>query len=327
MRNTILPLVFALGLLRQAPAESPLRLIQTIEMPSVDGRIDHLAFDTAHDRLLVAALGHNTVEVIDLKAGKDIRSLRGFDEPQGILVLPDSGAVVVANGGTGAVQFLDGADFHVVRTIPLSNDADNIRYEPTTKHLYAGYGNGALSVIDAQTAVRLSDVRLGGHPESFQLEQTGPRIFVNVPGAGHIAVIDRRTMTMLKTWRVMGASANYPMALDETAHRLYVGCRSPAKLLVFDTVSGAIVGSTDMVGDTDDLFFDSALRRVYVGGGEGYLDVIQQLPADRLQRVAHLRTADGARTFLFVPEQHRLYLAVPHRGSQKAGIRVYAVGS
>jgi len=325
VRSIVLPLVLALGLLKQAPVEAPLRLIETIDLPSVDGRIDHLAIDSAHERLMVAALGNNTVEVIDLKAGKEIRSVRGFNEPQGILVLPDSNTVVVANGGTGAVQFLDAADFHVIRTVPLSNDADNVRYDPFTKQLYAGYGNGALSLINSATGQRLGDVRLGGHPESFQLEQNSARIFVNVPDAGHIAVIDRRAMTRLSTWRVAGASANYPMALDEAGHRLYVGCRSPAKLLVFDTSSGKIVASTEIVGDTDDLFYDSGRKRVYVSGGEGYLDVIQQSPADRLTRMAHVRTADGARTSLFVPDEHRLYVAVPHRGAQKAAIRIYEV--
>jgi len=132
-------------------------------------------------------------------------------------------------------------------------------------------------------------------------------------------------MTTLLTWRVAGASANYPLALDEAGHRLYVGCRSPARLLVFDTTSGRILASTGMVGDTDDLFYDSSLKRVYVSGGEGYLDVIQQSPADRLTRIAHVRTADGARTSLFVPDEHRLYLAVPHRGAQKAAIHIYEV--
>ena len=113
------------------------------------------------------------------------------------------------------------------------------------------------------------------------------------------------------------------MALDEANHRLFVGCRRPAKVLVYDTASGKEVMSFDIVGDTDDLFYDAARKRLYVSGGEGYVDVFQNQDANRFARIARVATAAGARTSLFVADQNRLYLAVPHRGSQKAEIRVY----
>ena len=129
-------------------------------------------------------------------------------------------------------------------------------------------------------------------------------------------------MKVLATWPVSGAKANYPMALDEANHRLFVGCRRPAKVLVYDTSSGKETGAFDIVGDTDDLFYDAVRKRLYVTGGEGFLDVFQD-EAGRFNRLAHIATAAGARTSLFVPDLSRLYLAVPHRGNQKAEIRVY----
>jgi DNA-binding beta-propeller fold protein YncE len=323
MRLSIYATMLALGSFQQAPAEAPLRLIRTIELPRVEGRIDHLAADSAHERLFVAALGNNTVEVIDLRAGKVSRSLPGFHEPQGIVLAPEANAIAVANGGSGALQLLDIADQHVVKTVPLGGDADNVRYEAATKRLYVGYGNGALGAVDALNGARLGDARLAAHPESFQLEANGPRIFVNVPTAGHIAVVDRTSMKVVSTWPVAGASANFPMALDEADHRLFVGCRSPAKVLVFDTSSGRVVGSFDIVGDTDDLFYDAARKRLYVSGGDGFIDVIQPAGGDRFTRIGHLATAAGARTSLFVAQENRLYVAVPHRGAQRAEIRVY----
>ena len=122
---------------------------------------------------------------------------------------------------------------------------------------------------------------------------------------------------------VVTAKANFPMALDEANHHVFIGCRRPAKVLVYDTATGKESGSFDIVGDTDDLFFDAARKRLYVSGGEGFVDVLQEQEAGRFARVAHLATAAGARTSLFVPEQSRLYLAVPHRGTQKAEIRIY----
>jgi hypothetical protein len=169
----------------------------------------------------------------------------------------------------------------------------------------------------------LGEAKLPGHPESCQFERSGSRVFVNVPTADQIAVVDRRAMKVVDTWTVVGAKSNFPMALDEANHRLFVGCRRPAKMLVYDTASSKQIASFDIDGDTDDLFYDAARKRLYVSGGEGYVDVFQEQDANRLQRVARVATAAGARTSLFVPEQNRLYLAVPHRGSQKAEIRVY----
>ena len=116
------------------------------------------------------------------------------------------------------------------------------------------------------------------------------------------------------------------MALDEGNHRLFIGCRRPAKGLVYDTMTGKVTTSFSIVGDTDDLFYDAARKRVYVSGGEGYLDAFQDQGSGSFTRVARVQTAAGARTSLFVPERSQLYLAVPHRGSQKAEVRVYDVG-
>jgi DNA-binding beta-propeller fold protein YncE len=303
---------------------APLVFVQAIELPGVEGRIDHLAIDRDGGRLFVAALGNNSVEVLDLRGNTHVRSIKGFREPQGLVVLPTSKTVVVANGQSGDVQFLSGADFAVTGTVKLSDDADNVRFDPKSNRVIVGYGSGALGAIGAGGGMQLGEIRLAGHPESFQLETNGPRIFVNVPNAGHIAVVNRDAMKVVATWPVTEARANFPMALDEAGHRLFVGCRQPAKVLIVDTSSGKVTGSLDIVGDTDDLFYDGSRKRLYVSGGDGFLDVFQERD-NRLSRVLHLPTAAGARTSLFVPELSRLYLAVPHRGSQRAEIRTYEV--
>ena len=323
MRFSITFGTFVLVLTMFIGGQEPLVLVRTIQLPQVEGRIDHLALDRDQQRLFVAALGNNSLEVLDLKSGTHIRSVKGLHEPQGIAIAAASKRVIVANGQGGEVQFRDAADFHVTNTASLSDDADNVRYDATAERVYVGYGGGALAVLSSSNGRRVGDIPLAGHPESFQVEALGPRIFVNVPTAKQIAVVDRNTMKVSSTWPVSGAESNFPMALDERGHRLFIGCRRPAKVLVYDTSSGKSVGSTDIVGDTDDLFYDAARRRLYVSGGEGFVDVLQQRDPDHLDRIAHIATAAGARTSLFVPDQSRLYLAVPHRGNQKAEVRVY----
>jgi len=323
MKHLFLIAAVAIAALQSRSAQEPLILVRSIDLPRVEGRIDHLAFDAAGQRLFVAALGNNTVEVIDLKSNSHIKSVPGFREPQGIAVLPDPKLVAVANGQGEGMQFIDAGDYHPARLVRLGEDSDNVRYDPATGRLFVGFGAGALASISPADGKVLGEAKLSGHPESFQLERSGPRVFVNVPTADQIAVVDRAVMKVIATWPVVGAKSNFPMALDEANHRLFVGCRRPARVLMYDATTGKESGSFEIVGDTDDLFYDAARKRLYVSGGEGYLDVFQEEGAYRFARIAHIATAAGARTSLWVPEQARLYLAVPHRGSQKAEIRIY----
>jgi DNA-binding beta-propeller fold protein YncE len=325
MRVGISALILGAAAIRVGASPEPLTLARAIALPHVEGRIDHLAFDPARQRLYVAALGNNTVEVLDVQAGTHLRSLPGFREPQGIAVATDAGVVAVANGQGEGVQLLSANDYRPVALVRLGDDADNVRYDAAARRLYVGYGAGALAAIDPASGKLLVQAKLAEHPESFQLERDGSHVFVNVPNSGQIAVVDRTTMNVTTTWPLTRARANYPMALDEANRRLFVGCRRPAQGVVLDTASGKAQASFEIVGDTDDLFYDAARKRIYVSGGDGFVDVVQDQGGNRFARIAHVATATGARTSLFVADQDRLYLAVPHRGSQRAEIRVYDV--
>jgi hypothetical protein len=260
--------------------------------------------------------------VVDLHAGQRVQTIRGLHEPQGILSAQNR--IYVANGEDGKLAIFQGSSLSLLHTIDFSGDADNIRYDAEAMRAYIGYGSGALGIVDlAAVARKAGDIPLDGHPESFQLEKSGTRIFVNVPTAGHIAVVDRRARTVTLKWPLPGHQQNFPMALDEDEHRLFVGCRKPAHVAVLDTLTGKIVAQVDCVGDTDDLFYDAALRRLYVSGGEGFLSVFQERDPDHYMQLAKFPTAAGARTSLFVPNLGRFYLAVPHRGAQAAEVRVY----
>ncbi|HWX21861.1 MAG TPA: hypothetical protein VN578_18325 [Candidatus Binatia bacterium] len=303
---------------------SPLTLEKTIPLEKVEGRIDHLAADIPGQRLFVAALGNNTVEVLDLKAGKTIQSLPGFAEPQGIVCVPELDRVFVANGQDGTCRILDGKSFKTISSVPCGEDADNVRYDETARRIYVGY-TSALAVLDPKTGEKLADIKLAGHPESFRLETTGPRIFVNVPKAGHIAVVDREKRSVTETWPLKEAKSNFPLILDEPNHQLFAGCRNPAKVLVYDlsTPGGRLVASVAISRDTDDLFYDAANTLLYISCGQGLIDVIKQIGADTYEILKPITTPAGARTSLFVPELKIFCLAVPRRGSQLAEVRVY----
>lgn len=299
-------------------------LVATIEMPGVKGRIDHFAADVAGHRVFVAALGNDTVEVLDTQKNVRVKSLPGFGEPQGLAYLPQAKRLIVANGQANRVDILDAASFAPVKRIESLDDADNVRYHAASGSAWIGFGKGALGILNAETLEAMGKVPLAGHPESFQLESRGNRVFANVPTAQQVAVVDRIKREVLATWPVP-ARSNFPMALHEEGKRLFVGARSPAVMLVYDTQSGKVVARLPIGGDTDDLFFDAARKHVYVICGEGRVDVFRQESADRYVHESSVKTAPRARTGLFVPEEGRLYVAAPAAGSSVARVLVFHI--
>lgn len=308
----------------QSGTSEPLKLETTIPIADVQGRIDHLSVDLKNQRLFVAALGNNTVEVLDIKGAKRLHTISGLHEPQGVLYVPGENRLLVANAKDGTCRIYNASSFQLLQTINYGDDADNIRFDASAKQVYVGYGSGALGILDV-SGKRLGDIKLDAHPESFQLEKKGARIFVNLPDSRKIAVVDRNRKAVVGQWETGGALANFPMALDEANHRLFTVCRRPAVLLVLNTDSGAVIAKIPTVGDSDDVFYDPTRKRIYASGGEGAIAVLQQQDPDHYQEIARIPTVKGARTSLFVPELGRLFLAVRKQGSEDAVIRVYAV--
>lgn len=319
----LLAAISSAPLCAQSGTAQLLKLETTIPMPDVQGRIDHLSIDVKGRRLFVAALGNNTLEVIDLKDNKQVHTINGLAEPQGIAYVLASNRVFVANGKDGSVRAYDASSWKPLSSISYGDDADNLRYDADSGHIWVGYGSGALGEFDQQGA-KIADIKLSAHPESFQLEKNGSRIFVNVPRSRKIAIVDRKTKGELGSWGTGGPLANYPMALDEQDHRLFVVTRLPARLIVLDTDHGNRIASLPVVGDCDDVFFDQKRHRVYAIGGNGEISVFSQRDADHYDEFGRIKTLSGARTGFFSPELDRLYLAVRRQGSQSAEIRVYA---
>jgi len=315
-------ILFALAAVAWGQATQPLRLEKTIELPEVQGRIDHLSVDVNGQRLFVSALGNNTVEVIDLRAGKRLKTISGLQEPQGVLYVPAADRLYVADAKDGSVRIFDGSSYTALKTLDYGDDADNLRYDAGRKRIYVGYGGGALGEIDDE-GNKAGEIKLDAHPESFQLEKDSTRIYVNLPKSRKIAVLDREKRAVVATWPIGMALANYPMAFDQADHRLFVISRFPARLLVFDTNTGKTIQRLSAVGDCDDVFYDQALKRIYAIGGEGGISVFEQLDPDHYKESSRISTVKGARTGFFSPELDRLFLAVRRQGPQAAAIRVF----
>ncbi len=322
-------LLLGASLIWAAPAVAqtagpPLVLETKIPLGDVSGRIDHLGVDVKRQRLFVAELGNDSLGVVELASGK-VRTIAGFSEPQGVAYVASADSVYVANGGDGSVRALRGDDLAPIGRIKLGDDADNVRVDASRNHVLVGYGNGAIAVIDPQSRTKVADIRLKGHPESFRLDPAGARIFINVPDARAIEVVDLAAGTS-RSLPTPGAGSNFPMAIDADVHRVLVVFRSPPVLMALSTEDGRVVAKTATCGDADDVFADAKRHRVYVSCGEGVVDVFAA-DAAGYRRIARVPTVSGARTSLFVPELDRLFVAVRARSNEPAAIWVFRPAS
>jgi DNA-binding beta-propeller fold protein YncE len=303
-----------------------------ISLAGVKGRIDHFSVDVKGQRLFVAAVENHTLEVVDLKSGQRVHTITDLAEPQGVFYDASTNRLFVACGLDGVTKIFHGTTFQVLATVKFPEDADNIRYDERSKGVIVGYagakqlrkreeGTGGLGFIDSN-GKKVGDIVIDAHPEAFQLERVGSRLFVNVPDKKEIEVIDAVKRSVMARWPV-SAENNFPMALDESHHRLFVGCWKPPQLLVFDTETSKEVASGEIAGSTDDLFYDSQRGRVYVLTSKGFLEVFQQKDPDHYSRIARYSTPPRSQTGLFVPEWGELFVAIPAQGEQGAEIRMY----
>ncbi len=352
--------VVMLGLLAGCAAPAPV-LARKIALPGVGaprkdvgvpGRLDHFAYDATTQRLFVAALENNTLEVLDLEKGARIKSIGGLEHPQGIAVATSVGCAVVACGG-GNICVYDVRTLEAKKVIALGRGADNVRYDAPADTIYVTYGStsgGAIAAFNPHTWEKVREIPFKSRPESFQLDLKGTRLFANLPEGvratkdGVLAVVNRQTGDVQKEILLKDRARNFPMSFDAEHERLFIACRRPARLIEIDTRKNEIAAEIECTDDSDDLFYDSKTGRVIVIGGgfrpdlqepppgatlpvdeTGALDVFSVGANGELKLVAQTRTAPHVRVGLFVPARRMIYVAVPPREGRDAEIWEYRV--
>jgi hypothetical protein len=302
-------------------APPTLALKQTLPLPGVKGRIDHLAIDRVHRRLFVAEIANGSVDVLDLDSGAVIGHLDGLKEPQGLAYLPDRNVLVVACGGEGAVRFYDLAGFALLKTVGGLDDADNVRLDPVTGDVVVGYGAGGLAIIDPVKQAVVRTIALPAHPEGFQIDAQSHRAYVNLPRALRIAVADLASGRVSGGWGTTQALENFPMALDPKARVIASGFRLPGRFVAYDP-EGKVLANLPGCGTTDDLFFDAARQRFYMLCADGHIDVFAGAPG-ALRRVDEVTSRSGGRTGLFDADSGTLYVAASASADKPAAVLVF----
>jgi DNA-binding beta-propeller fold protein YncE len=318
-----------------AQDKAPLALKQTLPVSGLtkEGDFDHFAVDLAGQRLFLTGEDNSVVEIFDLAAGKQIHTISDVKAPHSMVYRGDLKKLFIVDGGAAEIRIYDSDSYKPIGVIKLRDDADSMTYDPSTKYMYVVNGGkdahmtySFISVVDTTAGKKLADIKIDSDAvEALALEKSGPRLFVNMTGKDAVAVVDREKHTVINTWPT-GQVAKHLIAMtfDEGDHRLFVTTRTPGKLIVLDTDSGKVVTSLPCVSDNDDMAYDSASKRIYISGS-GFVDIYQQKDADHYNQIAHMATAFKARTSILVPELKNYYLAVPHRGTTEAAVRVYDV--
>jgi DNA-binding beta-propeller fold protein YncE len=333
MQKLIATVMFlCLSSVAAAQNEAALKLVQTISLPDVDGRIDHFSIDVKGRRVFLAALAKNTIEVVDLRAGQVIHTLQDFAKPQGVCFVAGLNKLFVASGTDGTLKTLDGTTLSLLRTDHVSLGADAIGYDPRSQYLFVGSGGvdagkeaGDLTVFDARTGAQIAALVTDAHAGGSVVEEQGSHIFVLVPEKAEVVVLDRTSRVVDAKWTIPGIQKNVAVDLDEKNHRLFLGVRTPASVVVLDSRSGTVIASIPTVGTLDGLSYDPTTRRIYTSGGEGFVDVTRQIDANHYERIARIPTGSNARTSVFVPDWGRLYVAVPREKNHDAELRVFEV--
>jgi DNA-binding beta-propeller fold protein YncE len=322
-------LVFA-----QEGGKQALRLVQTIPLPNVKGRLDHMDVDVKGKRLFVAGLENGTFEVVDIDAGKWVGSIPGFKKAQGALFVPELNRLFLASGDDGMLRVFRGDTLELLDSIHLEPGPNRVVYEPKSKLVYVGYGGkdagkdyGEVGIIDAQKDKVVGGVKVVAHPSELLLDKAGKTLFVFVSLANTLQVIDTHKREVLSTWPVTSQRPG-DAAFDESTSRLIIGTRTPAEMVVMDSKSGKEVAHVPTPEAMDGVYFDAARKRVYVSGGRdlpvGFVYVYQQKDADHYETISKIRTRGGACTSFWSPELNRYYVAAPNNDGQEAAILVYA---
>lgn len=313
----------------RAAGTPPLRLVATIALPHVEGRIDHFSVDVAGRRLFISALDNHTVEVVDVRGNKVLRSISGVQQPQGEYYAARLAKLFTADGTAGEVRVYAGKDLRPLPAVKLDLGPDAEAYDSVTDRLYVGYGGedagkpyGEVGIINAVTDRHIGDIRTSAHPGTILIADPGRTLFITVPKTRQISQIDARSGRIVAT-QVSRAGSPVSLALDRRHFRLFVGTRDPAAIEVFDSRTLHFITSVPSVGLMDGLFYDALHERLYASGGQGYVAVYRQLNPDRYAEIAEVPTGANARTSLWVGQLDRYYVAVPAGAGHGARVLVF----
>jgi DNA-binding beta-propeller fold protein YncE len=211
-RRTVIAAIAAMAVLAPRVSSAvdetpPLVRVRTIALKGPVGGLDHLAIDAKRGRLFVANTSNDSLDVVDLKAGKLLKQVSGQGRIRGVDYSPDVDQIFAGCSTGGVCNIIDGDGYEPIKSVALGDDADNVRYNPRTKRIYVVHADTELSVIDARDYSLRSPIALTKDLGGFKLEKERPRMYLNAK-QGQVVVIDTEKDEVIDKFSVAPAGAN-----------------------------------------------------------------------------------------------------------------------
>jgi hypothetical protein len=307
----------------QADDAAPLVLVQSIPLQGAVGNLDHLAVDARGGRLFVANKANNTLDVVDLKAGKLVKQIPDQTKVSGVAYARDLDMIFVGNGG-GICNGIDGKDYHTVFSTKAEK-ADNVYYHSGNKTVFVAHGE-TVSILDAKTGEVKAQIATGGKTEEFRVDKKANKLFVNLRSPSAIAVIDLGKNEVVERFKLTKTEAAGPLAYDAKAGLLFVGCGGKEPMLIaVDAKTGMELDSVVIPAGIDNLHYDSKRNRLYASCGDGAVAVLEK-KGDKFALIAKVETPKKAKTSIYHSGSGRLYVGAPRlEGTEAAQVLVFEV--
>jgi DNA-binding beta-propeller fold protein YncE len=263
-----------------------------------------------------------------------LHTIPSFGNPHSILYRADRNRLFVSDGGIGSLRIFDATTYRELKSIKLELDADGIGYDDKSGYLYVSNGGDAagkeysfISIIDTVREEKVGDIRIEAPGlEAMLIDHANNRLYINLPESSSIAVVDLQKRTVIATWPLTRGKKNMAFAFDPERSLLYVGCRDTdvrGSIVIVKTQTGKELTRLPIGGWVDSMFYDPETNRIYASSGVGEVFTYERQPDGTYKALEPVDTAVMAKTSLYSPDLHRLFVSVPHLGGTVAKVLVF----
>ncbi len=300
-----------------------LKSIGTIELPPHEktGGFDHAAIHHGTARLYVAHTANDAVDVIDCANDRYLHSIGGLTGVAGALVSEEHNLVFTSNRGDNTVGiFAPDGEASLIK-VGVGVRPNGLAYDPLHRLLLAAnVGDPAMpdsytvSIVNVDRRAMIADVPVPGRTRWAICDPRTNAFFVNIADPPQIVMIATNNPTQIARIDAVPTAGPHGLDLDVQNRRLFCACDA-MKLIVIDADSGAALSQADLSGTPDVIFFNSALKHLYVAIGDpGVIDVFD---AKTVRRIESVSTEKGAHTIGLDADRNKIYAFLPqtHRAA------------
>ena len=267
---------------------------------------DYLTYNPGTHRVYASHV--DRIEVVDVTTGKSVGQVGPLHDAHGVAVVPELGKGYADSGDDGVLEVFSLSDFHVLKSIKVSADADGVIYDPASKNVLVVAGDSHdLTIVSAAEDRVVRTVGLPGKPE-FLAVDGHKHVYINIADTGSLSKVDLDTGAVVATWKLEGCERPHGLAYDPRVDRLFAGCAN-SRMIVVDAGNGRNLASLPIGSNSDAVVVDSRRRRAFSANGDGTLTIVSEGDGDQYAVQRTIPTFFGGRNMAIDPEAGTLFLA------------------